>query len=374
MKILVLDFVDWGYDPETPYVQPLGGMQSAVCYLSEALAQCGDEVFLLTRGGRAQVSRGVYCFPISVDQEVLRHSLRATQADVCVVVGASSVATQIRPLLPSKTPLVLWTGHAFDQPHNRALRDPAVRRAWSAFAFCGSWQRDTFVREFDIPEQKTTVIGYGVAPAFAELLSSPSPKPDNRITLAYTSTPFRGLGVLLSAFPLIRAAKPTATLRVFSSMKVYRGDDTVPEIAELYRRCHELDGVEYVGSLPQPQLAEQMKAVSIFSYPNTFAETACIAAMEAMASGCKVVTTDLGALPETTAGFARLVAPPSEDLAEFTRAFAEATIDTIGEIERTPVAQRPALLGDQLEFVRQNYTWACRAAQGRGIFDQLLQG
>jgi glycosyltransferase involved in cell wall biosynthesis len=96
-------------------------------------------------------------------------------------------------------------------------------------------------------------------------------------------------------------------LKVFSSLKVYQVTKEREEWEPLYRRCAEAAGVDYVGSLTQPELPRELPSVNILEYPNTFAETSCISVMEALASGCFVVTSNWGYLPETTAGFARLI-------------------------------------------------------------------
>jgi len=45
----------------------------------------------------------------------------------------------------------------------------------------------------------------------------------------------------------------------------------------------------------------------IFSHPSIWPETSCISAIESMAAGCEVVTTNLGALYETCSPFATFV-------------------------------------------------------------------
>src|SRR5207248_8841406 len=117
----------------------------------------------------------------------------------------------------------------------------------------------------------------------------------------YTSTPFRGLDVLVAAFPAIRRRHPTVRLDVFSSMQVYDQPTSRDPYKTLYDQCRATEGIDYRGSVTQPELAKALREASILSYPNTFAETGCIAAKDGLAAGLHVVSSDLGALPETGA-------------------------------------------------------------------------
>jgi len=129
----------------------------------------------------------------------------------------------------------------------------------------------------------------------------------------------------------------------------------------MYARCREIEGVEYVGSLPQTLLAGEMRSVMALAYPNKFAETSCIAALEAMASGCAVVTSALGALPETTAGFARLVHFGAERQ-RYLSDFVEQITEALGASMRND-AQAEMLLRRQVSYIRANATWEARAIE-----------
>ena len=362
LRVAFVCFNHLPYHLETPRRLPLGGSESAVCYLAEALAQAGHETFLLHPCSAPEQSRGVQCLPLPASGLPPLLAL-----DALVVLNLAGRGRDLRRLLAPATALIYWTGHAFDQPAVMPLRYSAERDAYDGFAFVSDWQRRQYVHYFGIDSEKSGVLRNGISPDFQDLfgegesiLAAKSRPP----ALAYTSTPYRGLDLLLEAFPAIRRAVPGVTLKVFSGMGVYQ----VPEAEDrsrfgwLYERCRETPGVEYLGSRPQAELAAALRAASVLAYPNSYPETSCIAALEAMAAGCLVVTSRRGALPETTAGFAHLVAA-DDDRPAYVEQFATATVQALAGLDGADAAATGGKLTAQVAHVQRAHTWPVLAGQ-----------
>jgi glycosyltransferase involved in cell wall biosynthesis len=301
MKIAFVDPYGWDYDPQTPFRRPLGGTQSALAYLSAALVRREHDVTLVNGVREPRVCDGVRCTRLA--------DLNGRFLDTfdLVVVASVAVGQRLRKS-GAKVPLVLWCQHADDQPAVAALHDPHERAAWRGYAMVSHWQADRYVRVLGVDAAAVRILRNAIAPAFeAAVPHEPWFRCGRAPALAYTSTPFRGLDVLLDAFPVIRAHFPGARLAVWSGMSVYNKAAADDPYAALYERCRALTGVEYHGPIAQSALAPAMAGIDVLAYPCTFAETSCIAAMEAMAAGAFVVTTQLGALPETTAGYGHLL-------------------------------------------------------------------
>jgi glycosyltransferase involved in cell wall biosynthesis len=193
---------------------------------------------------------------------------------------------------------LFWTGDAFDQPFVKGLEVPANRPAIDFAVLQSDWQESTFRGHLGIAPWRCLRTRLGFAPDVGVRRVADLPPRARR--LIYTSTPFRGLDLLLSWFPVIRQVCPDAELRVCSSMRVYGVGEQ--EDRAQFGRLYDLGrqpGVTLLGSLSQPQLADELRQARVLAYPNHWPETFCIAAIEAQASGCPVVTSTLGALPET---------------------------------------------------------------------------
>lgn len=369
MRVVFFDGRGWDYDAQAPYQRPLGGTESALCYLSVALAARGHQVALYTGTTRPRVYQGVQCCSI---RSVSPRALTGCDAFV-LCAGPAEACFDLRRILPPRCRLILWTQSDTNQRAVSELRRPEIRGDWDAIVCVSQWHAAEMRREFGLEFEQVVVLRNAVAPAFINLFpdrDALARAKSAESVLAYTSTPFRGLDVLLSIFPQVHRHDERVRLRVYSSMKVYWQDESNDSYSPLYARCRATPGVEYIGSLTQPVLAESLKSNLILAYPNTFPETSCIAAMEAMAAGLLVVSSDLGALPETTMGMGLLVPPArnEQEKAAFAQRYLERLVEALDQINRDPTPFWAARW-EQVRAVTTQCTWPIRAAE----WDRFLQ-
>lgn len=366
MRIAFLDFFARDFHVETPYQEAMGGAQAAVCFAAETLAIRGHRVFLFSHTTEASVQRGVTCLPLKgVDAQRLQE-LRFDAVIVNQNAGFATVKLPLRNIFYPSTRLFLWAHDAWDSATLQSLQLPEERQAYDGFVFLSQWHRETCVRTFGLTSAQSHVIEYGLSPHFCSLFdvqtSIVSYKKSPPV-LAYISAPYRGLELLLKVFPELRARVPGVTLQVFSGMKVYQPEGGKEDAGyhALYQRCLSLEGVEYRGPQPRGALVEALKRVTLLAYPNVFPETFCLSIAEALASGCRVVSSALGALPETTLSLATLI-PVDPDSQRFQAQFVDAVVQVLQADQTMAPAQREASLRAQVETINARYSWSKQAA------------
>lgn len=359
MHIVFIDSVPWPYRIDAPLTRPIGGTQSALCYLMMALAARGVRVSFINHEPPHTVV-GVRGLSPNFRSEDI------ADADALVMVSDPQPVNIAQFTLHApRAKTILWEHHAPDQPSVQMLSEPATVRAWDAIAFISAWQEQEYLRAFPaLAATPRGILRNAIAPAFENLfgglpiLACKSPAP----RLAYSSTPFRGLDRLLYSWNQVRGAHPHAELQIFSSMKLYEADDT-GSIAQMLEAAKTLPGVIHVGPVPQSELAEALRGSLVLAYPNTFPETACIAVMEALAAGCVVVTSDLGALPETLGGHGWLV-PYQADGAAHANDFAQRLSRIMTELKTEwQSGELEDRLASQVAWANETYSWAARAGE-----------
>ena len=374
MRLAFIDTYPAAYDPSTVYSRALGGMQSAVCYLTAELANLGHEVLLLNNITEMEKSLGVLCCPLPKSKDVITNISSKFKPHIIIGVMGAEIANSFRSHCLIDSKWVLWTGHSCDQPSSAALKENSIRNKWDAFAFVGTWQMERYLDVFDLNANCCINLGHGFSKAFENLFSKETKiltAKSDPPTLAYTSAPYMGLHLLIYAFPKIKAAIPNVKLKVFSDMTRYDQPE-FDELKQIFEFAESIEGIELCGSIPQAQLALELRAASLFAYPNSFPETHCIALREGLAAGCLAVTTDLGALPETSGGYAVLI-PNHKDSNDYIEAFSEKTISELRRIKEHPESVEQQLRS-QLDWLHAHHTWAHNAKGWESWLEQLTLG
>jgi len=197
---------------------------------------------------------------------------------------------------------IYWNQLSYDQPVTWFLSEKEVIDIIDHFVFVSHWQSEMYRKTYGIPGYKTSVIKN----ACIGVNIRKSGKRD-KLKICYTSTPWRGLDILLSAWELIDTKN--CELHIFSDTKIYGSDFENSEESKyehLYEKAKSLNGVIYRGTISNEELRNELSEFDILAYPSTFEETSCISVIDALSAGLRVICSNLGALPETTEGWARI--------------------------------------------------------------------
>lgn len=264
---------------------------------------------------------------------------------------------KITTSVPEKTPLdiskinVLWVHNSYDQANLYPwFKNKLNHRKYDWYVFNSHWTYEKYRMVFDIPTDLCLVIKNGFDD---DLIVKTEFKPKDKIKLVYTSTPWRGLDVLLNAMEQIQTDK--VELDIYSSTQIY-GDafknETDKSFIPLYDKAKTIKNINYKGYLHHKELMKILHTYDCYIHPSTFEETFCMAAMESLAAGLIGVVTNLGALYETCAEFPIYV-PYLKDKKTLAKQFAGA-IDMLPEFVNHLDENKMKF---QMQYYRQFYHW-----------------
>lgn len=278
---------------------------------------------------------------------------------------------QITTSVPEKEPLhstkpnILWLQNSYDQANLAPwFKDKNNHKKYDWYVFNSHWSYEKYRMAFDVPTDRCLVIKNAIDKIEPRSLDY---KQGDPIKLIYTSTPWRGLNVLLAAMQLV--TNKNIHLDVYSSTQVYgdnfksKNDD---QFKSLYEQAAALSNVSYIGYKPNEFIKDNLKNYHMFVYPNIWEETSCIAAIEAMAAGLYCITTDYGALFETCAEFSVYV-PYEKDFIKLATRFAAVMDAAAKQFHEAGVKEH---LQFQIDYTNRFYSWNLKT----NVWNRFLEG
>lgn len=211
------------------------------------------------------------------------------------------ICSRVRDLDQSKI-RIYWCHDLPEDPECAKLADPNFRNKFHKIVYVSNHQYNRFRQHLNLPySENDIVIENGIDPIH------PDPNRSNdKIELVYTSTPHRGLALLIPAFELISQHIEDVHLHVFSSFEIYGWKEMDTKFQELFDRCKTNPKITYHGYQPYEKVREQLSKSHIFAYPSIWEETSCRALIEAMSAKLVCIHPNYGALADTAGGMTNM--------------------------------------------------------------------
>jgi len=260
---------------------------------------------------------------------------------------------------------ILWQHLSYDQPNVRLMQDRKFVDSIDYFIYVSHWQYNKFREIYKIPEYKSFVIKNAT-----HAFDTVEKQKDNKIKLLYTSTPWRGLAVLIKSIEILNKTREDFEVDIYSSTKIYGSkfdENEKDKFEALFDKCKNTPNVNYLGYADNDSVRAAVQRAHIYAYPSIFEETSCLAVIEAMSAGCHVVTTNYGALPETCGEFATMIEFDSSGQNLIER-YAE-TLNSVIDNYKNNLYKDD--LEMQIKYYNKNYSWETRIQEWKNFLNYV---
>lgn len=402
-KIMFIDDSSWGYN--TINEKPLGGTQSAIYYLTESL-YVDYEICVLTSvkysSDKGHIINKHLKYNTLNDKNIIDF-----KPDIIVFQGKMYNDIDFYEKLTgnsiNKIKLFIWQQHDFNVSFVKNTYTTYKDCSKLNYIFVSNWQKNRYIQQYNLNYDKCHVMQNAISDKINIIPSNTN----KTKTLVYMSAPYRGLLIAYELFKLIKQKVPDVKFKVFScfnrdfnvnfnknSFKQINNIESMTFDNEydkfykpLYKSLIDDHSVEYYGSVPQNIVFNNLRDSMILFYPNTYPETCCTSILEAMAHGCNVITSELGALPETSNGFASLFNPVIDVLDyDYSGEKAVSQPISIDKISKTYIknivdktvyilnnyysTENQKLLNNQYNYIKNKCVWKHKKSELVNIFQK----
>jgi len=367
----------WG--PHSIVEGGIGGSETAAIRMAEKLADLGHHVEIWGKVTPATImpAGGGRVLYVEHDGTGVESQRLKIECDVFISSRELAALSEIKPKCGLS---VLWMHDA------HAGEDWQDLMSGYDVVFCLSrWARGFLMGYYSrVVEDKFVVTRNGIEPSLFlrddEASDRIFPVMKNGQKFIYSSSPDRGLRRLLHMWPEIKSKIVEAELHVYYGFdnlrawyRLHGSPGSIEKLAQVDYLEHLLDelrssGVYHHGRVGQADLARAFMESCLWLYPTSFCETSCITAMEAQAAGSGLITSRIGALPETVFG-GTLVDDPQEPA--YDRIFVRKVVDFVDDVGGC----RTATSADRWENRRRvlsECSWRGVAAEWERLFEARL--
>lgn len=289
--------------PERILDEGLGGSETALCKVAEHFARRGYDVRVYTG-----TEHGIRGDQVSVDgrsltggQVIYAPGTAWDPGEPCDLFVCSRVPEAFDRSIAAPR-RALWL---HDADYADRITPERIARTTDVIVL-SDFQRGLLTDRYpELADANVVVSRNGIETSFYRRL----PK-KRKPWVVYSSSPDRGLDVLLEVWPAIRKRVPAAELHHTYAPVYHRFREQYPHLQAFHARVEELsaaaEGVVAHEAMGQRELAKLYAKARVWAYPSwttpakaPFPEISCITAVEAQAAGAVPVCLSYGALRET---------------------------------------------------------------------------